>query len=47
MKVTNITSYLYHPSSEKEWMTQNIQKHWLFVKIETDEGIDGGVNVSP
>ena len=41
MKVTNITSYLYHPSSEKEWMTQNIQKHWLFVKIETDEGIDG------
>jgi galactonate dehydratase len=41
MKVTNIASYLYHPSSEKEWMTQNIQKHWLFVKIETDEGIDG------
>ena len=41
MKITNIKSYLFHPSSEKNWMLQNIQKHWLFVKIETDEGITG------
>lgn len=41
MKITNIKSYLFHPSSEKGWMVQNIQKHWLFVKVETDEGITG------
>ena len=41
MKITNLKSYLYHPSSTKDWMSQNIQKHWLFVKVETDEGIEG------
>ena len=41
MKITKIKSYLYHPSSAKDWMLQNIQKHWLFIKIETDEGITG------
>ena len=41
MKITNIKSFLFHPSSEKGWMVQNIQKHWLFVKVETDEGIAG------
>jgi galactonate dehydratase len=41
MKITNITSYLFRPSSEKGWMAQNIQKHWLFVKVETNEGISG------
>lgn len=41
MKITNIKSYLFHPSSGKGWMVQNIQKHWLFVKVETDEGITG------
>ena len=45
MKITNIKSFLFRPSSERSWMGQNIQKHWLFVKVETDEGITAGENL--
>ncbi len=39
MKITNIKSFLVHPfSSNSDWI---IQKHWLLVKVETDNGIEG------
>jgi galactonate dehydratase len=39
IRITGIKSYLFHPfTSNTNW---TIQKHWAFVKIETDQGIDG------
>jgi galactonate dehydratase len=39
IRITGIKSYLFHPfTSNSNW---TIQKHWAFVKIETDQGIEG------
>ena len=39
MKISRIESFLVHPSSsETRWV---MQKHWLLVKVETDDGIVG------
>lgn len=39
MKITGIKSFLVHPPSPEGGLI--IQKHWLFVKVETDQGIEG------
>lgn len=38
MKVTNVTAFLVHPTSSTGLP---VLKNWLFVKVETDEGITG------
>jgi galactonate dehydratase len=39
MKITDVRTFLVSPSSHREGNRGG--KHWLFVKIETDEGIEG------
>jgi galactonate dehydratase len=39
MKVTDVKTYLVYPASRRVGMIGG--KHWLFVKVETDEGISG------
>jgi galactonate dehydratase len=39
MKITDIKSFLVHPSStEGKWP---VTKNWLLIKVETDEGVEG------
>ncbi len=39
MKITGIKSFLVHPvSSNKNWV---VRKHWVLVKVETDQGVEG------
>jgi len=39
IKVNDIKTFLIRPfTSNKNWV---IQKHWLLIKVETDQGIVG------